>query len=114
MCLEIYSINPVWFTSPDLYRCTSVTRFVVFSDLASYFNLVFSYHCWSRKTLNAGKIPTVLPILPIKMFMIWKTLSYNFSSSRHDRKNLITDSESALKIALENGLKCAFKYFWDR
>ena len=48
------------------------------------------------------------------MCMIWKTLTSNFSSSRHDRKNLNTDSESALKIALENGLKCVYKYFWDR
>ena len=37
--------------------------------------------------------------------MIWKTLSSNFSSSTHDRKNLNADSELALKIALENGLK---------
>ena len=37
--------------------------------------------------------------------IIWKTLSTNFSSSRHDRKKLNTDSESALKAALKNGLK---------
>ena len=50
---------------------------------------------------------------PIIM-MICKTLSSNFSSSRHDREKLNTDSESALKSALENGLKCVNKYFWDR
>ena len=37
--------------------------------------------------------------------IIWKTLSANFSSSRHDRKKLNTDSESALKAALKSGLK---------
>ena len=39
------------------------------------------------------------------MFMIWKTFSSNILSYRHDRKNLSTNSESALKNALKNVIK---------
>ena len=39
------------------------------------------------------------------MFMIWKTLRCNILSYRHDRKNLSTNSESALKNALKNVIK---------
>ena len=39
------------------------------------------------------------------MFMIWKTLRSNILSYRHDRKNLSTNSESALKTALKNVIK---------
>ena len=35
-----------------------------------------------------------------------KSLSSNFSSCRQDRKKMNTDSESALKTTLKNGLKC--------
>ena len=37
--------------------------------------------------------------------MIWKTLRCNILSYRHDRKNLSTNSESALKNALKNVIK---------
>ena len=52
-------------------------------------------------------------------FKLFATSNYlhimqNFSTSRHYRTNLSTDFESALKSALENGLKCVNKYFWDR
>ena len=39
-----------------------------------------------------------------------KTLSSDFLSSRHDGKKLNTDSESALKSTLKNGLKCISKF----
>ena len=35
------------------------------------------------------------------MFMIWKTLRSNTLSYRHGRKNLSTNSESALKTAFK-------------
>ena len=39
------------------------------------------------------------------MFMIWNTLRCDILSYRHDRKNLSTNSESALKNALKNVIK---------
>ena len=45
---------------------------------------------------------------------ILKTLSSNFSSSRHDKRKLNTDSESALKNPLKNDLKCILNFFWVR
>ena len=47
-------------------------------------------------------------------YNVAKSLSSNFLSSRQDRKKMNTDSESALKTTLKNGLKYVSKYFWDR
>ena len=47
----------------------------------------------------------------IKMLMICKTLSSNFSSSRHDRKKLNTDSESAIKTVIKKWSQMHLKIF---
>ena len=52
-------------------------------------------------------------IMPIMHFINVENLSTNFSSSRHDRKKLNTDSESALNT-LKKGLKYIPNYFLDQ
>ena len=54
---------------------------------------------------NTDSVYIIIIIACLKMFMIWKTFSSNILSYRHDRKNLSTNSESALKTALKNVIK---------
>ena len=42
------------------------------------------------------------------MLIILRVLSSDFFGSRWDRKLLNTDSESALKTTLKNGVKCVY------